>query len=218
MTEEDVKIHHRLIEKLKKQQMGGMTNYHDYVYSIKLKSLNNVELIKYCLEVEEMLRNTLTPVENPGWYGTFTTANHHAYNFLTFPNIEVNKLYKEISKYASYLLKDNVYMIKSWVNIYRKGEKVDWHDHWPAPKKVWHGFYCVRVGDSYTEYKIPKVEDVIKINSEEGLLVIGKSENDKHRSSPWTEIDRPRITIAFDIVPVESIENKLQPNHFIPIC
>ena len=218
MTTRKIEKTARNWEKFKKQQIGSMTNYHDYVYSIKLKSLNNMELIKYCLEVEEMLRNTLKPIENPGWYGTFTTANHDSYNFLTFPNVEVNKLYKEISKYASYLLEDKVYMIKSWVNIYRKDEKVDWHDHWPAPKKVWHGFYCVQVGDSYTEYKIPKVEDVIKINSKEGLLVIGKSENDKHRSSRWTEIDRPRITIAFDIVPVDSIENKLQPNHFIPIC
>jgi hypothetical protein len=201
----------------KKNLIGGMTNYHDYVYSKKIRSLNNVELSKYSLEVEKFLRRNLKPIEDTGWYGNFTSANHNMYNFLTFPNVEVNKLYKEIVKYASYLLEDRFYMIKSWVNVYRKGEKVDWHNHWPAPKKVWHGFYCVQVGDSYTEYKIPGVKNVIKIKSKEGLLVIGKSEDDKHRSSPWKESDRPRITVAFDIVPVESVYDKLQPNHFIPV-
>ena len=129
----------------KKNLIGGMTNYHDYVYSKKIRSLNNVELSKYSLEVEKFLRRNLKPIEDTGWYGNFTSANHNMYNFLTFPNVEVNKLYKEIVKYASYLLEDRFYMIKSWVNVYHKGEKVDWHNHWPAPKKVWHGFYCVQV-------------------------------------------------------------------------
>ena len=108
------------------------------------------------------------------------------------------------------------YMIKCWLNVFRKGEKVDWHNHWPAYKKVWHGFYCVQVGDSFTEYKIPKVNNIVKVKSKEGLLVVGKSEDDQHRSSPWNEEQRPRITVAFDIVPIDSVDNELRVNHFIP--
>ena len=74
----------------------------------------------------------------------------------------------------------------------------------------------VAEGKSYTEYKIPEVKNIIKIISEEGLIVFGKSDGDKHRSSPWRETKRHRITIAFDIIPIESIEYKLQGNHFIP--
>ena len=60
------------------------------------------------------------------------------------------------------------------------------------------------------------LEKKIKKISEEGLIVFGKSDGDKHRSSPWRETKRHRITIAFDIIPIESIESKLQGNHFIP--
>tara|TARA_R100001244_G_C5137312_1_gene127150 strand:+ start:42 stop:635 length:594 start_codon:yes stop_codon:yes gene_type:complete len=191
-------------------------NYPNYLYSIQLSSIDNKELAKYSLEVEKMLRKELPESNGPAWAGTFTTSNHHSYNFLTFPNPVVSKLYQEILKNVSPLLEDKPYMIKSWVNVFRKGERVDWHDHWDAHKKVWHGFYCVQVGDSHTDYRIPNVPQIIKVISKEGLLVVGKSENDQHRSSTWNESKRARITIAFDVVPIDSIHNKLQPNHFIP--
>ena len=189
----------------------------DYLYSIKINSIDNKQLALYSLEVEKLLKSTLGPLENTSWYGTFTTANHKKYNFLTFPNRQVSTLYHEIAKNITPLLDDKPYVIKSWLNIFRKGEKVDWHKHWPADKKVWHGFYCVQVGDSYTEYQIPNIDKIVKIISEEGLLVIGKSDNDRHRSSTWNDSDRPRITIAFDIVPIDSVDNSLEVNHFIPL-
>lgn len=188
----------------------------NYLYSIKLNSIDNKELVSYSLEVEKSLKKTLKPLENTNWYGAFTTAKHKKYNFLTFPNKQVSILYHEIRKNTSPLLEDRVYVIKSWLNIFRKGEKVDWHKHWPAHKKVWHGFYCVQVGNSYTEYEIPNVGQIVKVHSDEGLLVVGKSDNDRHRSSPWDEESRPRITIAFDIIPIESIDDPLEVNHFIP--
>jgi len=189
----------------------------DYLYSVKLNSIDNKELASYSLEVEKLLKKTLAPLENTNWYGTFTTAKHKNYNFLTFPNKQVSTLYHEIAKNVSPLLEDRTYVIKSWLNVFRKGEKVDWHKHWPADKKVWHGFYCVQVGDSHTEYQIPNVEQILKIESEEGLMVVGKSENDRHRSSIWNEEHRPRITIAFDIVPIESVDDPLEANYFIPL-
>ena len=48
-------------------------------------------------------------------------------------------------------------------------------------------------------------------------MVVGKSENDRHRSSIWNEEHRPRITIAFDIVPIESVDDPLEANYFIPL-
>ena len=188
----------------------------DYLYSFVVSSIDNNELVDYSLKVESLLKRNLKRLDNTDWYGTFTTANHDKYNFLTFPNKQVSKLYREIYRNVSPLLEDKPYMIKCWLNVFRKGEKVDWHNHWPAHKKVWHGFYCVQVGDSFTEYRIPKVKDVVKVKSKEGLLVVGKSEDDQHRSSPWNEEQRPRITVAFDIVPIDSVDNELRVNHFIP--
>jgi hypothetical protein len=38
-----------------------------------------------------------------------------------------------------------------------------------------------------------------------------------HRNIPWNVSDRPRITIAFDIVPGRIIDNYIYENHWIPL-
>jgi len=204
----------QILDKIKEH--NKVEHSKDYLYSFSLSSIDNNELVDYSLKVEALLKRNLKRLDSTDWYGTFTTANHDKYNFLTFPNKQVSKLYREIYGNVSPLLDDKPYMIKCWLNVFRKGEKVDWHNHWPAYKKVWHGFYCVQVGESFTEYRIPKVKDIVKVKSKEGLLVVGKSEDDQHRSSPWNEEQRPRITVAFDIVPIDSVDNELRVNHFIP--
>jgi hypothetical protein len=192
------------------------TYYKDYLYGCELNSIENEKLAKHCLDIEKILLSNLPNIDY-AWYGSLTTAHHLKYNLLTFPIKELNILYHEIVKNVfPFLDKEKCYMIKSWMNIFRKGEKVDWHKHWLAEKKVWHGFYCVQVNNSHTEYKIPKVKKIIKVKSKDGLLVFGKSDGDEHKSSEWKRTDYPRITLAFDIIPVESIDNKYQINHFIP--
>tara|TARA_R100001086_G_scaffold222166_1_gene139575 strand:- start:185 stop:778 length:594 start_codon:yes stop_codon:yes gene_type:complete len=192
------------------------THHKDYLYSMATDSIDNKKLAKYCMEVEQMLHGDLPKLKEPHEYGAFTTSHHGMYNFLTLPNKEVNKLYYEILKQTFSLLEKKPYMIKSWLNVFYKGEHLKWHNHWAPEYKVWHGFYCVHVDKSHTDYKIPNVNNIIRIPSTNGLLVIGKSDGDKHCSSPWNETKRPRITIAFDIVPTESIDTKLKINHFIP--
>ena len=67
---------------------------------------------------------------------------------------------------------------------HRQGNHIDWHGHWNATKKTYHGFYCVNtegVKPSHTKYRIPGVSNEIIVGSEDGLLVIGKSENDEHQ-------------------------------------
>ena len=194
-----------------------MITYHeDYLYSIDLDTIDNVELVKHCLEIEQFLVKNLPPV-NTGWYGNLTSAHNRMYNLLTFPIPELNKLYHELVKNISpFLEKETTYMVKSWLNVYRAGQYVNWHNHWPAPKRVWHGFYCAQVGESSTYYKIPNVKEVITVPSKDGRLVFGKSDGDEHRSSEWKDETMPRLTLAFDIVPVQSIDDKMFVNHFIP--
>ena len=106
------------------------------------------------------------------------------------------------------------------MNIYRKGDFIDWHTHWPKEKNSWHGFFCVDCEPSYTTYRLPNRYEPVNVTSENNLLVIGKSDNDRHRSSEWPYTDRDRITIAFDIIPRQSIvpcfpyDGAL--NHWIP--
>lgn len=196
-----------------------MITWHpDYLYSFDLNSLDNNKIFEECLTSENYLKSLFPPTEL-GVYGNYTGAIHKNYNLFTLPNKEISKLYRELVKYCLPLLNNKKdYWVQCWFNVFRKGEKVNWHAHWPPEKKVWHGFYCVNVGESYTEYKIPNVKDIIKIPSKEGRLVFGKSDGDEHKSSPWYSEEKPRITIAFDVIPVSSLtqDNSFYLNHYIP--
>ena len=194
-----------------------ITYFENYLYGVNLDTIDNVELAEYCLKIENYLVEEF-PEASPGWYGSVPGALNNFYNLFNFGNKQLNNLYHEIVRNVSPVLDNStVYMIKGWMNIYRNGQNVKWHKHWPPEKKVWHGFYCVQVGNSYTSYEIPQCKNVIDIVSKEGLLVFGKSDGDKHSSSVWNEISRPRITLAFDIVPIDCIDfNKFSINSFIP--
>lgn len=197
-----------------------MITYHqDYLYSFDLNSLDNKKLSKECLQTESYLNQYLTEKKPKSLYGSFTTSHYSDYNLFTFPVPESIRLYKELKKYCLPFLDSNEsYWIQCWINVFRKGDFIDWHDHWASKFKVWHGFYCVDVDNSFTEYKLPNVKNIIKVPSKEGRLVFGKSDGDKHKSSKWENENKPRITIAFDIVPYNALANQGQfsPNHFLP--
>tara|TARA_R110000787_G_scaffold42679_1_gene104891 strand:- start:1968 stop:2570 length:603 start_codon:yes stop_codon:yes gene_type:complete len=198
-----------------------MITWHpDFLYSFDLNSLDNDKIFKESFIAENYLKQIIK-TENPDpVYGSFTTGNFSNYNILCLPLRETSKLYREIRNYCFPFLNVNEdYWIQSWVNIFRKGKNIDWHGHWDPEFNVFHGFYCVNVGESYTEYKLPNVGKIIKVPSKEGRLVFGKSGGDQHRSSIW-ESDTPRITIAFDIVPFKTFtmfkSGSFEPNHYIP--
>jgi hypothetical protein len=98
------------------------------------------------------------------------------------------------------------YFIQCWLNIFKKDEFIDWHKHQPIENEAWHGFVCVDTEpDSFTTYSWPNDSSrkglLLDIPSKDGLIVMGLSNGDRHKSSKWVVEGRPRITIAFDIVP-----------------
>jgi len=193
-----------------------ITYYENYLYAFETSTIDNSVLTEKCLEIEQYLTNIFPPVDVT-WYGNAVSAHNANYNLLSFPIKELSDVYHLIQTNVTPLLDaDTTYVIKSWMNVYRSGEYVDWHKHWRPESRVWHGFYCANVGDSATYYKIPGSKQVITVPSKEGLLVVGKSEDDEHRSSMWNDETKPRITLAFDIVPVESINNRLRFGHYMP--
>jgi len=153
---------------------------------------------------------------------TLSTKLFDRYNYLMYPLPGVHELYNNIKRVFHSINVDpyDDYFIQCWLNFYYKGDFIDWHGHWPTEAHSWHGFYCVDVEpDSYTDYKFKDTDSVTRVKSQDNLLVISRSGNDVHRSSEWTE-DKPRITIAFDIVPAEKLFDAgayRNPNHWIPI-
>jgi hypothetical protein len=173
---------------------------------------------------------------------TLTTKLFSKYNFLMYPLPGINELYWNIHQVFHACLSDmhgvveDRFFIQCWLNYYQKGEFIDWHSHTINDVGGWHGFYCLDVEPgSYTSYKWPRDKDredlVFDVQSENNLIVMGKSNNDQHRSSEWPFEDRPRITVAFDILPQSHIHRELAGgnyldamknspffiNHFIPM-
>lgn len=141
------------------------------------------------------------------------------YNLLLYPLPGFYELYERIrttfvESYPNLDASD--YYIQSWVNFYRKGDFIDWHYHWPDEANAYHGFYCVDTHPSHTSYIYEDHDIQFDIESRDDRLVMSKSYRERHRTWPW-DADRPRITIAFDIVPRAHIKPFEWANHWIPI-
>ena len=181
----------------------------DYLWTYNLETIDNNKLYNTCCNVEEFLKKRYPEPRN-NTYGCFTSYHHRKYNLFLFACPELHKLYREICNKALNLLdKNKIYYIRCWPNLFKAGYNINWHGHWGAESKTFHGFYCVNTEGgytSYTDYRIPGHSEEIRVPSKDGLLVIGKSENDKHRSSVWDNKDKFRVTVAFDIIPHESLK------------
>lgn len=194
----------------------------DYLWTFKYDNIDNEKLYNTCMMIEKALLDVY-PEGDDRTHGSFTARYHRAYNLFAFPCTELFKLHTNLSRMVSDLL-EGQYYIRCWVNIFKTYRNIDWHSHWAEEDKAYHGFYCVNTeGEygSYTDYRIPNNPE-LRVVSEDGLVVIGKSDGDVHRSSVWQNTDKHRITIAFDIIPVSTLRprddfNGLLMHNYIPL-
>ena len=109
------------------------------------------------------------------------------------------------------------YAIAGWVNVYNKDGYLDWHKHGDSVYSHdgrWHGYVCVNAEPSKTMYKDENglVETIENTNGYITLSHAGLA----HRVTPWQSKNKPRITIAFDLIRRENID-PLLINRWIPI-
>ena len=141
------------------------------------------------------------------------------YNLLMYPLPQFYELYEEIKKMFWECNTDSYkqYYVQCWLNVYNKNDFIEWHGHSPAEHHAWHGFLCVDCEPSYTRYAIKDWPEEVLVHSKNNLMVLSPSGRDRHRTAPWPFEDRPRLTIAFDIIPKEYIIHDQFLNHWIPI-
>ena len=102
------------------------------------------------------------------------------------------------------------YYIHGWFNVYTKKDDenrgydhIPWHKHLEIyHPHIYHGFYCANVQPSQTWYRegpeSPEEEWVKHVDYDD--MIIYSPSSYEHSSTPWLE-DKPRVTIAFDIIP-----------------
>ncbi len=185
----------------------------NFLYST-MCSNSNAELYQDLVWVEEQLKNKYGKQEINPTYGSYTTQNYAQYNLFSFHTVSTNNLLKTFKDNLLPFLPEQNYVIQCWLNVFKRGSFIDWHTHWDSSAKAYHGYYCVNVGNSYTSYKIPP-DIQYDVQNKNGLLVFGKSAGDQHKSSEWDD-DAPRITVAFDLLPVIHNVQKTYNEHYIP--
>ena len=195
-----------------------MNSYYEYLYTKKL-NLNLEEIRNSSVRMYNFINEYIHEdgLEQYGGRASKPTLIFKQYNVFLYPYNQFYELFHEIKDAFKFLSKPTEpHYMQAWINVYQRGEYIDWHNHWLAGMGVWHGFYCVDVErePSHTLYDLPGRDEIIQIDSYDNLLVIGKSEDDKHKSSEWNN-EHPRVTIAFDIVPAKHIDWGL--NHWIPV-
>lgn len=209
-------------------------NYHNYLWCKKLNLPTDI-ILSSCRGMHECVHRNFKEVKaniyekfsdidqsdnvNPNQNVPFSTLQYYAYNLFMYPAPGFYELFVQIrDAYREFSNDDQPAYMEAWLNVYNRGDHLDWHGHWPPEYEIWHGFYCVDVEtDSYTDYRIPMVREEVRVHSEDNLLVIGKGTGDLHRSSPWHLDHKPRVTIAFDIIPQKSLQPFNAINHWIPV-
>jgi len=213
--------------------MSDISLIENYIYLKKL-NLDVQEQKETAHSMYDIIKKNFSK-DNDDFSGqsTLTTALFGHYNYLLYPLPGISKLYNQIretfhicNKMSNMEIYDE-YHIQCWLNFFTKGQLIDWHGHWPKGWESWHGFYCVDVEpDSKTSYRIPNHMEEIEIPSRDNLLVLSRSDGDLHKSSKWEHEDRPRITIAFDILPTKLFHKPYVDligrdpshlNHWIPL-
>lgn len=194
---------------------------------------NNLdELIEQLQNRYEKIKNAtlpgITPLKDGEiWQesGSVSTMKWREYNVFQFHIPAVYELYRAVGSmvreacdYYEIDFEEQKFMIQGWFNInHAKTGKLGWHEHGPTGAPNFHGYYAVKAEPSQTHYitnmgpKINENRDNVAILSEMGH---------PHAQGDWTW-DGPRITIAYDVQPLQKLINGTMGNaeqHWLPLA
>lgn len=152
-----------------------------------------------------------------------STMKWREYNVFQFhiPGIHnllssISEMTKEACRYYEINFYDQQYMIQGWFNInYAKKGKLDWHDHGPWGAPNFHGYYCVNAEPSVTYYKT--FDNIIENHNKNNRAILSEMGH-PHAMADW-DWEGPRITVAYDIIPLSGLirDGMHQEQHWIPL-
>jgi hypothetical protein len=158
--------------------------------------------------------------------GSLSTVKWTEYNVFQFYNDQVHKLYKSISDmvkeaclYYDVNFEEQKYYIQGWFNInYSNVGKLNWHDHGGPYAPFFHGYYCVSAEPSTTHYKLFNDDKMLVENHNLNNRAIISEMGHPHAMGDW-DWEGPRITIAYDIVPLSLLQSNVDApqQHWIPL-
>lgn len=157
-----------------------------------------------------------------------STMRWRQYNAFQFHTEEVYNLYlavssmvREACEYYEIDFDKQKFMTQAWFNInHAKGGKLDWHEHSPSGAPNFHGYYSVSAEPSETHYL---AFDEYKVNVNKNNRAVLSEMGHPHAMGSWNW-DGPRITLAYDITPLDNllkynvISDFQAEQHWIPLA
>jgi hypothetical protein len=177
-------------------------------------------------KIEQAKLIGISPVgENENWKqsNSVSTMKWREYNVFQFHSTGLYNLYKairsmtvEACEYYGLDFEKEQFMVQGWFNITHVGKgKLDWHDHGPDGAPNFHGYYSVSAEPSKTHYLVfDKQVENNNINNRAVLSEMGHP----HAMADW-DWEGPRITVAYDIIPLRDLQKfgMNQEQHWIPL-
>lgn len=176
--------------------------------------------------IEEAKLIGVTPVSSEEHWkssNSVSTMKWRQYNVFQFHSAGIYELYRAVKSmaveacdYYNLDFEKQRYMIQGWFNInYTKKGKLDWHDHGPLGAPNFHGYYCVKAEPSITHYRV--FDKDIENHNIDNRAILSEMGH-PHAQADW-DWDGPRITIAYDLIPLSDILvfAKDQEQHWIPL-
>ena len=191
---------------------------------------NNLEdlsrfLQKQYVDMENIKLKGISQVNQKDFWlssASVSTIKWREYNVFQFYHDGIYNLYKSISDtvkeacaYYDLDFDKQKYMIQGWFNInYNHTGKLDWHDHGGPYAPYFHGYYCVNAEPSVTYYRV--FGEQVDNHNKNNRMIISEMGH-PHAMGDW-DWDGPRVTIAYDVMPLESIINSdAGQQHWIPL-
>lgn len=131
--------------------------------------------------------------------------------------IHLNELLTEACTYYGIDYDSHKWGLQGWFNKQSKETMWDvspidnndkWHEHQDgsgAPK--FHGYFCVNAEPSVTVYMVNKDPENIKVNVNKNNRAVLSEVGHPHGMGNW-RVDGDRLTIAYDIIPIEDLPEK----------
>jgi hypothetical protein len=207
-----MKREHKFFERYLNNDLDRLSDFlmkkYDQIESESLRGISAMDSSD--IWVESQSRSTIKWRE----YNVFQFYSPEIYNLY----LNVRETVKEACDYYKINYNDQRFMIQGWFNInYNKKGKLDWHDHGPHGAPHFHGYYCVSAEPSSTFYKINNKKEVENINKNNRLIV--SEMGHPHAMADW-DWDGPRITIAYDIIPLSNLlidDENIVEQHWFPL-
>jgi hypothetical protein len=199
--------------------------FFDRILDNDLSNLSN-ELIDRYHKIEQAKIIGVSKVgDNEYWASSnsVSTMKWQQYNVFQFHIPEIYNLYLSISEmvkeacdYYEIDFNEQKFMLQGWFNINEtKKGKLDWHDHGPSGAPNFHGYYCVSAEPSQTHYRVFD-KDVVNHNKNNRAIL--SEMGHYHAMADW-DWEGPRITVAYDIIPLKDLmlSGQSQEQHWIPL-